>query len=372
MCRLSVDAHLDMIFAPCSGLNRSRQPLRSNTPQIEGEHCLPYRISAPRRRCLPLIVATSLIVFGASLDAGAAAPLEKVNMSFSQKNVDFLPMDAAVDAGYFQQHGIDANVRYLPAEEGVPALVAGQVQVVGIGGSDAVSAAAAGIKLKLVMSYSPINLFQFWARPQYNSAKALKGHRVGITSTTGSLYTATLLALEALGLKPSDVAMTPLGGIVNVNNSLMSGSIDAAASHPPATYQFERAGFVDLVDLVKKKIPSVSSGVWVSEDYIKTHRATVQNVVDALAETVHRMSTDRAFAETEIMKHLGIKDKGELDFTYDFYANDIFPLGRMPQVDQIQSDKDWLAASNPKVKNVNVADMIDQSFLNNVPKDIQK
>lgn len=312
------------------------------------------------------MLALSLIALGASLGASEAAPLQQVSMSFSQKNVDFLPLSAAVDAGYFKQHGVDAKVTYLPAQEGIPAVVAGQVQIAGIGGSDAVSAAAAGVKLKLVMSFSPINIFQFWVRPEYASAKALKGHRVGITSTTGSLYTATLLALDALGLKTSDVQITPLGGIVNVNSSLRAGSIAAAASHPPATYEFQRAGLVDLVDLVKKKIPSVSSGVWVPEAYIETHRATVQNVVDALAQTLQRMRTDRDFTEEEITKHLGIKDKGELDFTYDFYAKDIFSLGAMPEAGQVQSDKDWLAPTNPKVKAVNVADMIDQSFLKSV------
>jgi NitT/TauT family transport system substrate-binding protein len=321
---------------------------------------------------LQLVLASSLIALGASLGGSEAAPLQQVSMSFSQKNVDFLPLDAAVDGGYFKQHGIDANVRYLPAQEGIPALVAGQVQIAGIGGSDAVSAEAAGTKLKLLMSFSPINIFSFWARPKYASANALKGNRVGITSATGSLYTATLLALKALGLKTSDVVITPLGGIVNVNNSLIAGSIAAAASHPPATYRFKRAGFVNLVDLVKKKIPSVSSGLWAPAAYISAHRATVQNVVDALAETLHRMRTDRAFTEAEISKHLGIKDKGELDFTYDFYANDIFSLGAMPQIAQIESDKEWLAPTNPKVGTVNVADMIDESFLKNVPKEVQK
>ncbi|MGH6671158.1 MAG: ABC transporter substrate-binding protein [Xanthobacteraceae bacterium] len=330
-----------------------------------------HRILLRRALSVRLVLAASLVALGASFGASDAAPLQKVSMSFSQKNVDFLPIDAAVDAGYFKQHGIDADVHYFPAQEGIPALVAGQVQIAGIGGSDAVSAQAAGAKLKLVMSFSPINVFQFWARPQYASAKALKGQRVGITSTTGSLYTATLLALKALDLTTSDVVITPLGGIVNVNNSLIAGSIAAAASHPPATYRFNRAGFADLVDLVKKKIPSVSAGVWVPAVYIETHRATVQNVVDALAETLHRMRTDRAFTEEEITKHLGIKDKAELDFTYEFYANDIFSLGAMPEIAQIQSDKDWLAAGNSKVKTVNVADMIDQSFLKNVQNNKQ-
>ena len=69
----------------------------------------------------------------------------------------------------------------------------------GIGGADGASADAQGAKVKLVLTLTPIYFFQFWAQKQYASASALKGQRVGITSTTGSLYAATLLALKQLG-----------------------------------------------------------------------------------------------------------------------------------------------------------------------------
>ena len=93
------------------------------------------------------------------------------------------------------------TVRYLPAQDGIPALLTGQEQFAGIGGSDAASAEAQGAKLKLVATFTPTYIFQFWARPDHASASTLKGQRVGITSTTGSLYSATLLALNDLGLK---------------------------------------------------------------------------------------------------------------------------------------------------------------------------
>jgi NitT/TauT family transport system substrate-binding protein len=247
----------------------------------------------------------------------------------------------------------------------VPALLTGQVQITGIGGSDAASAEAQGTKLRLVLNFSPVYTFQFWARPKFASASALKGQRVGITSATGSLYAGTLLALKQLGLTASDVIITPLGAVTNVNSSLMAGSIAAAASHPPATYQFKKAGFVDLVDLPKKQIPSVSDGLWVSQDYIQAHRDVVQKVVNAVVAGIQREKSDRKFAEGELTKYLGVKDKAQLDFTYDFYVKEVLPPGIMPQAAQIQGDIDALATSNSKVKNIEAAQMIDQSFVKN-------
>lgn len=80
--------------------------------------------------------------------------------------------------------------------------------------------------------------FQFCAQPKYASAAKLKGQRVAITSATGSLYAGTVLALNALGLKTSDVSVTPMGAVTSVNSALLAGGGVAAASHPPATYKF--------------------------------------------------------------------------------------------------------------------------------------
>lgn len=313
---------------------------------------------------LSMPVATLLLAVSSSagLAAGAAAAPTALTMSYSQKTIDFLPVWIASDAGYFKQQGLDVTVRYLPAQEGIPAVISGQEQIVGIGGADGSSADARGANIKLVLTLTPIYFFQLWAQPQYASAAKLKGQRIGITSTTGSLYAATLLTLKQLGLKPQDVVLTPLGGIVNVNSSLLAGSIAAALSHPPASYKFKKAGLVDLVDMTKQHIPSVNAGVWVTDSYIKSHRDMVQRVVNAISEALKREKSDRAFAEAEMSKFLGIKDKGELDFSYDFYVKQVLGPGPIPEAAQLQSNIDALAPSNPKVKGLDPNKILDQSF----------
>jgi ABC-type nitrate/sulfonate/bicarbonate transport system substrate-binding protein len=116
----------------------------------------------------------------------------------------------------------------------------------------------------------------------------------------------------------------------------------------------------------------VNAGLWVTEAYLQAHHDVVQNVVDAVIEAIRREKTDKAYAESELTKHLGVKDKGELDFTYNFYVNEVLSLGPTPQVDQVQSNIDALAAKNPKVKTINAADMIDQSFVKAAEKQAQK
>jgi len=308
---------------------------------------------------------------GAVLLSGAipaAAQPTKLTISYSQKTVDHLPLLMAFDAGYYKSHNLDVSLRYLPAQEGIPALIAGQVEGVSIGGSDAASAEAQGARLKLVMTLCPVYQFQFWVQPKYASADKLKGQRVAISSATGSSYAATLLALKQLGLKPSDVAMVPLGAATSMYAALLAGSVAMSAGHPPASYKFKQAGLIDLVDLAQKHLPSVGSGVWFTDSYIKMHPNVVQGVVDAALQALNDEKANRAFAESEIARHFNVKDKAELDYTYDFYSKEILGPGPMPQAAELQADINALAASNPKVKTIDAAAMIDQSFVKNAEK----
>jgi NitT/TauT family transport system substrate-binding protein len=326
------------------------------------------RRPASLRFCVRSVLTLSLALVSVAVATAAAAAATnaptKLTISYSEKVGDELALWIAADAGYFKEQGLDVTALYVPAQEGVPALLSGQVKMAGIGGANAVAAEAQGANLKYVANLSPVYTFQFWARPTYATADKLKGQRVGVSSTTGSLYTATLLALQQLGLSRSDVAIVPLGSVPNVDSALLAGSIVAAASHPPATYQFKQHGFVDMVNLAQKRIPNVNTGLLAMDSYIKANPNVVAAVVRAIVEALHREKTDQAYAESELRDHMGIKDKTVLDFTYDFYAKEVAPSVPTPLASQLESAKQALGVKNPKAKIVDLNAMVDPSFVN--------
>ena len=313
-------------------------------------------------------VACAAVLMALAMSEAASAGDTALTLSYSEETADMMPLWIASDAGYFKEHGLDVTVRYLPAQEGIPALITGQVQIAAIGGADAVSAVAQGAQLKFVLTLTPVYTFQFWVRPHYETADALKGQRVGVASTTGSLYAATVLALHELGLSISDVAITPLGSVSNVNSSLLAGSIAAAASHAPATYQFERNGFVDLVDLAKKQVPSMNAGLLVPVAFAASHRAEVQDVVDAVVEALRRELADRAYVESEMRTRMKITDPKVADFTYDFYVQEVIRPNPLPEAAQVESNRKAMMEHNPKVATVDAAAMVDQSFVKQAMK----
>ena len=164
----------------------------------------------------------------------------------------------------------------------------------------------------------------------------LKGKRVGITSTSGSLYIATVEALQQLGLQPSDVALTPLGSVTNVNNALVAGTIDAAMSHPPTTTQLEAAGYHSLLDLAAQKIPTSNVGVAATDDYVKSHGDQIRRFMTAVQQGIKREKSDEAYASSVLSKHLNVTDPKALHETWVYYTR-VLPDVPTPTVEQLQT-----------------------------------
>jgi hypothetical protein len=76
-----------------------------------------------------------------------------------------------------------------------------------------------------------------------------------------------------------------------------------------------------------------------------------------------------AFAENEMRKYMHISQQAVLDLTYDFYAKEAAP-SPMPKASELKVAQEALSVSDPKVKNVDLASLIDQNFVNAVAKQL--
>jgi NitT/TauT family transport system substrate-binding protein len=284
------------------------------------------RIAAAAAASLTLV---ALAACGDDKSSGGGGTLK---VSFSEVVADELPLWIAQDSGLFTKHGIKVDLTNLSSSDGFPALISGQTQLASIGASEMVSGAASGAKVSYIATLTPVFPYQLYAKVP---ADQLRGKKIGITSTSGSLYIATLQALQQLGLTKSDVQLITLGSVTNVNNALVSGSIDAALSHPPGSAKIESAGYKPVLDLATQKIPTSNVGIAVLQSYAKDHHAEVQNFISALLEAITREKSDKTYSIAELKTHLQVTDEKALDETYQFYAQEVLPAVPTPTVQQL-------------------------------------
>lgn len=305
--------------------------------------------------------AASLLLASACGSSAGGSP-SQITISYSEVSASELPLLIASDAGYFKQQGLDVTVRSISAQQGVAAMLANQVQFSSVGGSEVLSAMASGATMRYLLTTTPVYAYVFYAKPG-STAASLRGQRIGITSTSGSNYVATLLALKAIGLTPSDVQLVPLGSVTSVNNALLSGSITAALSHPPASTVFDQKGFTRIADLTKQPTPAAEDGIAVTKSYLDSHQDVAQKVCDALVSAIKREKSDKAYAEKEIAKFLNVHDKAALDETYQFYAQEVLPSVPLPAVDQFAASQQALAKGTPSVAKIDLNSLVDPDFV---------
>jgi NitT/TauT family transport system substrate-binding protein len=309
------------------------------------------------RKLVAAAAILSLAACGSNNGPGDGGTLK---VSFSEVVADELPLWIAQDSGLFAKHNVKVDLTNLSSSDGFPALISGQTQLASIGASEMVSGAASGADVSYIATLTPVFPYQLYSKVP---ADQLRGQKIGITSTSGSLYIATLQALQQLGMTTKDVQLITLGSVTNVNNALVSGSIDAALSHPPGSAKIEAAGYRPVLDLAKQKIPASNVGIAVLKSYAKGHHARVQNFISALLEAIAREKSDRAYAISELKTHLKVDDQKALDETYQFYAQEVLPAVPTPTVQQLATSQTVLGAANPKVRQLDLSTIVDTSFV---------
>jgi len=291
----------------------------------------------------------------------SGADANTMTVSYSQVVADQLPLWIADDAGLFTAQGLKVTLTNLSGSDGFPALVSGQTQLASIGGSEMVAGAASGGEVSYLATLTPVFPYELFAK--VDDPQQLKGKRIGVTSTSGSLYVATLEALKQIGLSPGDVQLTPLGSVTNVNNALVAGTIDAALSHPPATTQIEAAGYHSLVDLAKDRIPASNVGIAATTDYVNGHGDQIRRFMAAVQQAITREKSDEAYSTSVLAKHLNVTDPKALHDTWQYYAQEALPDVPTPTVAQLQTSVTELGPSVPAVKSLDVSKIVNTSFV---------
>ena len=300
--------------------------------------------------------------------AAAATPTPqpvKVKASYGNITPSNLAPLVALDAGIFKKNGLDVDLTLIEGgARSMAALLAGDIQIANLGGTEAMSAVAGGADVVVVSLQVPVNPWVFMAPASYKSPADLKGKTIGIVTKGGSSEVATLRALARLGVDPKDVIITAIGSVPNLAQAMIAGSAYAGPAHPPENVILADAGFKTIVDLAAEKVPSTDNGTLTTRRFIDGNRATVQKYVDSLTEALAKVRKDKAFT-LEVLKKYKIvaDDQRQLNATYDFYVTSVFPIYPYPKKELFEATRAELVKTNPAVANLDVTKVFDESFV---------
>jgi NitT/TauT family transport system substrate-binding protein len=315
-----------------------------------------------RRSFFPPIGLIPVIVCALSSSfAGAQEPsLRAVYNAFSGV---MAPIWIAQDAGLFNKHGLNIDLKYLAATTAVQGMVGGGEEV-GLVGGQGIDAKLEGADLTYIASCLPVFVFQIYARPEISSLADLKGKVVAVTQPAASTDYAMRIVLRRHGLDPDkDVKVLYAQDITNVFNSVSVGNAAAGIMSAPTSLKAKAAGLKPIVNVTELKIPFLFTGVLSSPKVVREKNEALSRFLRGYVEALSVIRKDKETTVRAMGKFLKTTDREVLDSVYDDYKN-VFPQVPLMTAAEVKAVLD--VVKSPKAKQMKPEDFFDNSLVEKI------
>jgi NitT/TauT family transport system substrate-binding protein len=226
-------------------------------------------------------IAAALIVVAAQAVAADTPVTFQLNWMAGGPNAGF---EAALAEGYYKEAGLDVTIVQGNGSANTAQLVAnGRAQ---IAYADAVSVSqliAKGAPMKIIATVyqSNPNAVMALKKTGIKSVADLKGKKVGVPSAS-SQTTMLPLLLKSNNLKESDINMIDMP-VASMVPALLQGQVDAVLGSIDA-YQIQaesQGAQLDVYRFADHGVPTVSTSIFASNDYLKANPDVVKKFVAA-------------------------------------------------------------------------------------------
>lgn len=198
------------------------------------------------------------------------ARAERIRTSIPGLNLNYLSVFTAGAKGFFKDEGLENETIVIGGPAGIAALVSGDVDFSGAGGSG-LRAAAKGAPLKAIMYQTEKPTWYLVVHPSITQVSDLKGKKIGVSLIGDSEDRFTTLFVERGGLSAKDVTKISLGTSPGDRIlAIKSGGVSAVVLDPAATVMAEREGLRSLAYL-GDMFPLPFQG------YVTTHQKIAEN-----------------------------------------------------------------------------------------------
>jgi len=199
-----------------------------------------------------------------------AARAERIRTSIPGLNLNYLSVLTAGAKGFFKDEGLENETIVIGGPAGIAALVSGDVDFSGAGGSG-LRAAVKGAPLKAILYQTEKPTWYLVVHPNVTQVSDLKGKKIGVSLIGDSEDRFTTLFVERRGLSAKDVTKISLGTSPGYRIlAIKSGGVSAVVLDPAATVMAEREGLRSLAYL-GDMFPLPFQG------YVTTHQKIAEN-----------------------------------------------------------------------------------------------
>jgi NitT/TauT family transport system substrate-binding protein len=274
-----------------------------------------------RHTSLILLAVASLIIFSRG---GFAQPLKTVTMARTTGSIGMVPLEFAVNRGYFKKQGLDVQlITVRQSDVIIAATVGGELNFMDIIPT-AILASVRGLPIRTIAVVLKRAPYVLVGQPNVRSPEELKGKRIGVSSVGGMSAYLVREIIARNGLNPDrDVTFLAIGGTSARTAALFGGTIDAALVVAPDNYTLERKGYRRLL-MASDYVNYPLSGVAASADFLAKNKAIAISFLKGLMEGAKFAKENRSDTLSFIKSYLKVPDE-EAEKSYDFLIKEMPP-----------------------------------------------
>lgn len=292
----------------------------------------------------------------------------KSNFASSITSESMASVWVARHLGLFKKYGVESQYILMPRSPlAIAALLAGEIDVAVIGPGHLVNAGAGGADVIGVANFVQKLDYRLSVRPDIKRKEDLRGKKLAISGPGATSHLVALLALQNMAVDPNQAKITFLtisGTEINRRLALESGAVDATTLNGSVGDLYANKGYPILYNFK-------GSGVTMPQTMLATTRRiatarpqVVEGYVKGLIEAIAYM-LDPANKETvmRIMAtNLRLANVSEAEDTYHAVINS-YERVPVPTVDGMKRLHGLLTSINPKLSDVKVENVIDDSIV---------
>ena len=193
---------------------------------------------------------TKSIVISVGLSAcclTAVAPAEQVRTVVPRATLNYLSIPVAEVKGFFRDQSLENQTIVIPGSTAIAALVSGNVDYSGAGGSG-MRAALRGAPIKAVMFQTEKVTWYLLAAPEIRKISDLKGKKIAVGTIGDTQDTLITMLVEREGVSGRDITRIamPSRNTTSTILSLKSGAFSAAVVNADESLLGEKEGLRTL------------------------------------------------------------------------------------------------------------------------------
>lgn len=292
----------------------------------------------------------------------------RTNFASSITSESMTVMWVARERGLFKKHGLDMQYVVISRSPlAVAALVAGEIDAAIIGPGHLISAGSTGADLIGVANFFQRLDYRLNARPEIKRPEDLRGKRIAISGPGSTSHLVTLLALQGLNIDAAQAKITLLtipGTEMNRRLAMESGGVEATTLRGAIGDLYSAKGFNVLYNLK-------AAGVTLPQTVLATTRRTaatkpqvvdayLRTMIEAIAVTVDPSNKDSVVRT--IASNLRLSNTADAEEAYHTVVGAVerVPYSNLENMKRLHR---LLVQVNPKVADVKVETVIDNSFI---------